>query len=87
MAAAIRKANSTKPEDVIHAWEGMSYEGLTGTMTMRACDHQVITPIPVAEILAGPGAFYKFPYVGKPIMLSAEKGMVPPGETGNPRCK
>ena len=87
MVEAIKKANSTKAEDVIKAWEGMSYDALVGRMTMRACDHQVVTPISVAEILPGPGPFYKFPFVGKPTMIPAEKGAVPPAETGNPRCK
>ena len=87
MIEAIKKAKSTKAEDVIKAWEGMSYDGLVGRMSMRACDHQVVTPISVAEILPGPGAYYKFPFVGKPTVISAEKGAVPPEETGNPRCK
>ena len=87
MIEAIKKAKSTKAEDVIKAWEGMSYDGLVGRMSMRACDHQVVTPISVAEILPGPGAYYKFPFVGKPNMIPAEKGAIPPAETGNPRCK
>jgi branched-chain amino acid transport system substrate-binding protein len=87
MAEAIKKAKSTKADDVIKAWEGMSYEGLGGRMVMRACDHQVIAPIPIAEVLPGPGQFYSFPYVGKPTIIPAEKGAVPPSETGNPRCK
>ncbi len=87
MVEAIKKANSTKAENVIKAWEGMSYDALVGRMLMRACDHQVVTPISVAEILPGPGPFYKFPFVGKPTMILAEKGAVPPAETGNPRCK
>ena len=87
MAEAIKKANSTKAEDVIKAWEGLSYEAPVGRMTMRACDHQVITPISVGEIAAGPGTFYKFPFVGTPIIIPAEKAAVPPEETGNPRCK
>lgn len=87
LAAAIKKAKSTNADDVVKAWEGLSYDALVGRMTMRACDHQVITPISVAEILPGPGPFYKFPFVGKPTMIPAEKGAVPPEETGNPRCK
>jgi branched-chain amino acid transport system substrate-binding protein len=87
MAEAIKKAKSTKAEDVIKTWEGMSYEALVGRMNMRACDHQVVTPISVAEVLPGPGSYYKFPFVGKPTMIPGEKGAVPPAETGNPRCK
>jgi branched-chain amino acid transport system substrate-binding protein len=88
LAEAIKKAASTNAEDIIKSWEGLSYDSPMGRMTMRSCDHNVMTPIPVAEILPGPGQFYKFPYVGKPItIISAEKGAVPPEETGNPRCK
>jgi len=87
MIEAIKKAKSTKAEDVIKAWEGMSYDALIGRMVMRACDHQIVTPIPIAEVLPGPGPYYKFPFVGKPNMIPAEKGAVPPAETGNPRCK
>jgi ABC-type branched-subunit amino acid transport system substrate-binding protein len=87
MAEAIKKAKSTKADDVIKAWEGMSYDALVGRMVMRPCDHQVVTPISVAEVLPGPGPYYKFPFVGKPTMIPAEKGAIPPAETGNPRCK
>lgn len=87
LAEAIKKAKSTKAEDIIKAWEGLTYEGLVGKMTMRPCDHQVMTPISVAEVVKGPGAFYKFPFVGKPTIIPAEKAAIPPEETGNPRCK
>jgi len=87
MIEAIEKAKSTKAGEVIKGWEGMSYDALIGRMVMRACDHQIVPPIPIAEVLPGPGPHYKFPFVGKPNMIPAEKGAVPPSETGNPRCK
>jgi branched-chain amino acid transport system substrate-binding protein len=87
MAEAIKKAKSTKAEDVMKAWEGLTYEGLVGRLTMRACDHQVITPVTMGEAVAGPGAFYKFPWLGKLTQIPAEKAAVPPEETGNPRCE
>lgn len=87
MAEAIKKAKSINADDIIKAWEGMSYDALVGRMVMRACDHQVITPISVAEVIPGPNPYYNFPFVGKPTMIPAEKGAVPPAETGNPRCK
>ena len=87
MAEAIKKAKSTKPDAVIKAWEGLSYEAPVGRMTMRPCDHQVITPVSVGEVVAGPGLFFKFPFVDRPISIPAEQAAVPPEETGNPRCK
>ena len=87
LADAIKKAKSVQAEDVIKAWEGMETKSIVGPLVMRACDHQVITPISVAEVLPGPGEYYQFPFVGKPTVIPPDKGAVPAGETGNPRCK
>jgi len=87
LAEAIRKAKSVDAEEVIKAWEGLEMKSIVGPLVMRACDHQVITPISVAEVRKGPGEYYQFPFVGKPTVIAPEKGAVPPGETGNPRCK
>ena len=87
LAEAIRKAKSVDVEEVIKAWEGLEMKSIVGPLVMRACDHQVITPISVAEVRKGPGEYYQFPFVGKPTVIAPEKGAVPPGETGNPRCK
>jgi ABC-type branched-subunit amino acid transport system substrate-binding protein len=89
LAEAIKKAGSIDADKVIKAWEGMSFDGLCGKVTMRACDHQIQTPAFVAKIEAN-HPFRKiidFPYIGKPTLIPAEKISVPPGETGNPRCK
>jgi branched-chain amino acid transport system substrate-binding protein len=87
LAEAIKKAKSVEAEEIIKAWEGMTFDAPIGKVTMRPCDHQMIAPIPVAEILAGPNPYYNFPFVGKPVMIPADKAAVPPAETGNPRCK
>jgi branched-chain amino acid transport system substrate-binding protein len=83
---AVKKANSIDPEAVIKAWEGMEYEGVMGKMTMRACDHQTLQPLIISEIQAK-SEFYPFPYLGKPVIIPAERVALPPNETGNPRCK
>jgi branched-chain amino acid transport system substrate-binding protein len=83
---AVKKANSIDPEAVIKAWEGMDYEGVMGKMTMRACDHQTLQPLIISEIQAK-SEFYPFPYLGKPVMIPAERVALAPNETGNPRCK
>ncbi len=41
MFDGMRKAGSTDPAAVIQALEGYAYEGLTGSETVRALDHQV----------------------------------------------
>ena len=46
----IQKAGSTDPEKIIQAWEGHEFESFTGTMKMRACDHQAIRDIYVSEL-------------------------------------
>src|SRR3972149_10858488 len=87
MAAALRKANSDDADAIIRAWEGMAYEGLVGRQVMRACDHQVQTPVAVAEIVPGSSRFYAFPFTGPVNLVPAERVSVPPKETGNKRCE
>ena len=83
---AVKKAKSIDPKAVSKAWEGMEFEGLMGKNTMRACDHQNLAPLMQAEIQAKSN-FFPFPFLGKPVLIPAEKIAVPPNETGNPRCK
>lgn len=87
MAAALRKAKSDDADAVIRAWEGMAFDSLIGRQVMRACDHQALTPVAVAEIVPGPGKFYPFPFTGPATLVPAEKVSVPPRETGNKRCE
>ncbi len=58
LAAAIDKANTTEPEKVARALEGLHFNGPTGDSWMRAEDHQIIAPIHVMSFVkAGqPGA-------------------------------
>jgi branched-chain amino acid transport system substrate-binding protein len=83
---AIKKAKSFDAEAVIKAWEGMEYIGLVGKQIMRACDHQVLMPGPVAEIQAK-STLFPFPFPGRPVIIPMDKVAVPLKETGNPRCK
>jgi branched-chain amino acid transport system substrate-binding protein len=68
---------------VIKAWEGLSFNGVGGTWTMRPCDHQALVPIWIAEI-APNSKFMNLPYVGTPIMIPAKEIEVSCEETG---CK
>ena len=82
-AEALKKAGTDDVNAVIKAWEGLSYKGTGGTMTMRACDHQAQVPIWIAEIVPQ-SKFMKLPYVGDPIMIPAKDIEVSCEETG---CK
>lgn len=88
LAAALRKAGREDADAVIKAWEGLVFEdSLVGPQVMRACDHQLQTPVAVAEIVPGPGKFYQFAYTGPVRLIPMEKISVPPKETGNKRCE
>ena len=83
----IKRAKSTSAAKIIKAWEGAEYEMPWGKMTMRACDHQMITPGVAAVVQAKSKFFAGLQYVGKPVIIPADAITVPPAETGNPRCK
>jgi len=83
---AVRKAGSTDSEKVIKAWEGASYNMPWGKVTMRACDHQIITPARAA-VMVRDNDFFPFPYTEKPVVIPEEAVTVSPADTGNPRCK
>jgi branched-chain amino acid transport system substrate-binding protein len=82
----VKRAGSTDSEKIIKAWEGATYNMPWGKVTMRACDHQIITPYRGALIVRE-NEFFSFPYTGKLVTIPEEEVTVPPSETGNPRCK
>ncbi|MBI5583015.1 MAG: ABC transporter substrate-binding protein [Deltaproteobacteria bacterium] len=90
LGEVINLAKSMEAAKIIKAWEGMEYDGLTGKMTMRACDHQVQRAGFVGVMQAN-HAFrniHNLPFLsGDPIVIPAEKITIPPKDTGNPRCK
>lgn len=45
LKAAVEEAGTTAAESVANALEGMEFESQTGTVTMRASDHQIIQPM------------------------------------------
>jgi len=71
---AILKAKTTKTEDVINALEGLTVQSASGPVTMRACDHQVMSPVFMGEIANLPG--YPFP-VMKDIFAAPVDEVVP----------
>jgi len=56
---AIEKARSTETEAVLKALEGLSYDSLRGTFTIRAFDHQADVPEYVGWTMKDP----KYPFV------------------------
>ncbi len=81
--AAVEKAGSLDPEAIIKAWEGMKYRISTGDSVMRACDHQIILPMFVAD----KNPLYPFPWLGKAMAIPAEEAAIPATADYNPRCK
>lgn len=82
-AEALKKAGNDKVDDVIKAWEGLTYDGPAGKWTMRACDHQVQQPLWTAEIVAK-NPYFGHAFVGPAKMVAPERISVPCEQTG---CK
>jgi hypothetical protein len=50
LLSVIERAGSVDPEKIIKVWEGDSYEYVNGqVVTMRACDHTLITDFAIIE--------------------------------------
>ena len=62
---AVKKAGTFETEAVIKAFEGLEYEGPVGTLTMRKEDHQVQSPVVIAEVVEKT-KYYDFHYL-KPV--------------------
>jgi branched-chain amino acid transport system substrate-binding protein len=82
-AEALKKAGGDKVDDVIKAWEGLTYDGPAGKWTMRACDHQTQQPVWTAEIVAK-NPYFSHAFVGPAKMVAPERISVPCEQTS---CK
>jgi len=82
-AEAIKKASSTKTEEVINAWEGLEYNGPAGKWVMRACDHQAQVPYWAGKIVKD-NPFFDHAFMKDATMIPAKDVEVPCEETG---CK
>ncbi len=85
-AEAVKKAGSTKVEDVIKAWEGLKWDGLAGAWEMRACDHQAQIPAWIGKIVKD-NKYFKHPFVGQATIIPAGDIATPCEETGCTRIK
>ncbi len=75
----INKANSTDVPAIIQALEGLSYEGPTGTETIRAEDHQVIKDYYLMRGKAKSAMKDKNDLID---IVAATKAFLPPEKTG-----
>jgi branched-chain amino acid transport system substrate-binding protein len=74
-AAAVRQANSTKADDIMKAVTSIRYEGLRGTMTVRALDGQMDAPSWVGRV--GQDPRYPFMVLQDAVRIGADRTMVP----------
>jgi branched-chain amino acid transport system substrate-binding protein len=93
VADVIRRAGSLDTERLIKAWEGARFNMVWGEVEMRACDHQMLTPGWVAEVMEPeriPADVRYFgaeiPYIGPATMIPRDEMTVPAAESGNKRC-
>lgn len=66
-AEAVKKAGSIDTDKIIKAFEGLKWNGPTGTATMRAQDHQIMQPMIVGQVVKKT-KYYDHPYL-KPIQV------------------
>ncbi len=73
----MKRAGSTNAEKIIKVWEGDKWTGLTGTMEMRACDHQVIRDLFVTEFIFPNKWFTDAAAYGKPVVMPRDIAVSP----------
>lgn len=78
----VKKAQSVEVKKLIPVLEGMHQKSVNGEIYMRACDHQMQSPLPVAVINGK-----TYPYVGAPTMIPASAIAIEESAIDNPRCK
>jgi len=64
---AVKKAGSFDTEKIIKAFEGFTWDGPLGPITIRKEDHQAQTPVAVG-VCVKKTKYYDFPYI-KPLMV------------------
>jgi ABC-type branched-subunit amino acid transport system substrate-binding protein len=78
----IKKAQSVKVDKLMPVLEGMHQKSLNGEMYLRACDHQLQTPIPVVTVVST-----KPPYFSAPVMLPISATIIDEKDVENDRCR
>ncbi len=80
-AEAVKKAGSVDTDKVIKAFEGMKWNGPTGTVTMRAQDHQLMQPMIVGQVVKKT-KYYDHPYLKPLQIIPAEQLTYKPEDFG-----
>ena len=78
---AVKKAGSVDTDKVIKALEGLQWDGPTGTVTMRAKDHQAIQPMIINQVVKKT-KYYDFPYIKPIYVIPAEQAAYNPEDFG-----
>jgi len=78
---AVKKAGTFETEAVIRAFEGLTWEGPAGTITMRKEDHQYQFPMVIGEAVEST-KYYPFLYVTPVAIIPAEQISMTPEESG-----
>jgi branched-chain amino acid transport system substrate-binding protein len=78
---AVKKAGTFETEAVIRAFEGLTWEGPVGTITMREQDHQYQFPMVLGEVVEKT-PYYPFPYLRPIAIIPAHQVSVSPEESG-----
>ena len=78
----IKKAGAVQASKLIPVLEGMHQKSLNGEIYLRACDHQLQTPLPVVALTST-----KYPYFGVPTLIPASAVEIEETTIDNPRCK
>ena len=90
---AIRRAGTLDIAKLIQTWEGANFSAVWGEVEMRACDHQMLSPGYISEILEPDqipaGIRYygnDFPYIGRSTRIPKGELIVTPKGAENSRC-
>ena len=78
---AVKRAGTFETERVMKAFEGLTWEGPAGTLTMRKEDHQTQFPM-VVGVAVDSTKYYPFPYVTPVAIIPAEQISMTPEESG-----
>jgi branched-chain amino acid transport system substrate-binding protein len=90
----VKKAGTLDTETVIKTWEGATFTMPSGTVQMRACDHQMLSPGYIATIRSPmdvpPDLRYygdEIPFSGPAQEIAREDATIPPTKFWSGKCK